>query len=131
MANAIVGSAILVGLAALIAIPVGLLTAIYVALNPNTPLGIGLRFGTDVLSGVPSRGRGHLRLHGAGSAHEAVLRAGRRCALAIIMLPTVVRTTEEMLKLVPGNLREASLSLGASEWKTSLQVVLPAAIRGW
>ena len=60
--------------------------------------------------------------------HFSALAGG--AALAIIMLPTVIRTTEEMLKLVPGDLREASLALGAPEWKTAMQVVLPAALDG-
>lgn len=130
VANALVGSAITVGLASLMAIPVGLLTAIYVAYNPNTKLGVAVRFGTDVLSGVPSV------VVGIFAYTVVVLRMGHFSALAggfalaIIMLPTVVRTTEEMIKLVPGNLREGSLALGASEWKTSFQVVLPAALSG-
>ncbi len=130
VANALAGSAITVGLASLMAIPVGLLAAIYVAYNPNTPLGVAVRFGTDVLSGVPSV------VVGIFAYTVVVLRMGHFSALAggfalaIIMLPTVVRTTEEMIKLVPGNLREGSLALGASEWRTSFQVVLPAAISG-
>jgi phosphate transport system permease protein len=130
VANALMGSAITVGLATLMAVPVGLLTAIYVAYNPNTPLGVTVRFGTDVLSGVPSV------VVGIFAYTVVVLRMGHFSALAggfalaIIMLPTVVRTTEEMIKLVPENLREASLALGASEWRTSFQVVLPAAISG-
>ena len=130
VANALMGSAITVGLASLMAIPVGLLTAIYVAYNPNTPLGVAVRFGTDVLSGVPSV------VVGIFAYTVVVLRMGHFSALAggfalaIIMLPTVIRTTEEMIKLVPGSLREGSLALGASEWRTSFQVVLPAAISG-
>ena len=130
VANALVGSAVTVGLASLMAVPVGLLAAIYVAYNPNTPLGVAVRFGTDVLSGVPSV------VVGIFAYTVVVLRMGHFSALAggfalaIIMLPTVIRTTEEMIKLVPGNLREGSLALGASEWRTSFQVVLPAAISG-
>ncbi len=130
VANALAGSAITVGLASLMAVPVGLLTAIYVAYNPNTPLGVAVRFGTDVLSGVPSV------VVGIFAYTIVVLRMGHFSALAggfalaIIMLPTVIRTTEEMIKLVPGNLREGSLALGASEWRTSFQVVLPAALSG-
>ncbi len=130
VANAIVGSGVLVAVACLIAIPPALLAAIYAAARPNTPLGTGLRFATDVLSGVPSIVVGIF-------AYTAIVLPMRRFtalaggfALAIIMLPTVIRTTEEMLKLVPNSLREASLSLGAPEWKTSLRVMLPAAIEG-
>ncbi len=130
VSNAIVGSAILVGLACLFSIPPGILAAIYAAARPNTPLGVALRFGTDVLSGVPSIVVGIFAytILVLPMKHFSALAGG--LALAVIMLPTVVRTTEEMLKLVPGGLREASLALGAPEWRTSLQVMLPAALEG-
>jgi phosphate transport system permease protein len=130
VANALMGSAVTVGLATIMAVPVGLLTAIYVAYNANTPLGVAVRFGTDVLSGVPSVVVGIFAYTFIvlNMGHFSALAGG--FALSVIMLPTVVRTTEEMIKLVPGNLREGSLALGASEWRTSFQVVLPAAISG-
>jgi phosphate transport system permease protein len=129
IAHALVGTGILVGLASVFAVPLGILTAFYVAQRPDTWLGLAVRFGTDVLSGLPSivvglfvytllvKGRGYSALAGG-------------VALAILMLPVIVRTTEEMLKLVPKSLREASLALGASEWKTAFQVWLPAALTG-
>jgi phosphate transport system permease protein len=128
--NAIQGTLIISGLAALIAIPPAVLAAFYAANNPNTPLGIALRFSTDVLSGIPSIVIGLFIYallvkpmgHYSGFAGAV--------AMAILMLPTIIRTTEEMLKLVPHTLREASLGLGAPEWKTSLSVVLPAAMNG-
>ena len=128
--HAIEGTLIVTTIAALFAIPPGLLAAFYAAQNPNTPLGIGLRFSTDVLSGVPSIVIG---LFGYAvivkpQGHYSGLAGG--VALAILMLPTIIRTTEEMLKLVPHTLREGSLALGAPEWKTSLSVVLPAAANG-
>jgi phosphate transport system permease protein len=128
--HAIEGSLIVTLMATVLAFVPGVLAAFYAARNPNTPLGIALRFSTDVLSGVPSivvglfgytlivKPQGHYSAF-AGSV-----------ALAILMLPTIIRTTEEMLKLVPGALREGSLALGASEWKTSLNVLLPAAMDG-
>ncbi len=130
VSNAIVGSAILVGLACLFAIPPGILAAIYAAAHPHSPLGVALRFGTDVLSGVPSIVIGIFAYTVVvlPQRHFSALAGG--AALAVIMLPIIVRTTEEMLKLVPVNLREASLSLGAPEWKTTLRVVLPAALDG-
>lgn len=130
VANAILGSAILVGLASLFAVPPGILAAIYAAARPNTPLGMTLRFCTDVLSGVPSIVVGIFAytIIVLQQKHFSALAGG--VALAVIMLPTVIRTTEEMLKLVPHSLREASLSLGAPEWKTTLQVMLPAALNG-
>ncbi len=128
--HAIEGSALLALLAGLIATPVGVLAAFYAATRPNTPLGVALRFGTDVLAGVPSIviGLFGYALVVRPQGHYSALAGG--VALAIIMLPTIIRTTEEMLKLVPQALREGSLALGAPEWKTALKVTLPAAFSG-
>jgi phosphate transport system permease protein len=128
--NAIIGSAIVVAIASLIAIPIAIIAAIYAAENPNTPLGIAVRFGTDVLSGVPSIVMGifAFTIIVLPQKHFSALAGG--VALSIIMLPIVLRTTEEMIKLVPRYLREGSLALGASDWKTTLQVILPAALSG-
>ncbi len=128
--HAIEGTLILTALAALIAIPPGLLAAFYAAFRPNTPLGVALRFGTDVLSGVPSIVVGIFgyALVVKPQGHYSALAGG--VAMAIIMLPTIIRTTEEMLKLVPHALREGSLALGAPDWKTSLKVLLPASLSG-
>ncbi len=128
--NAIQGTLIIAGLGSVLAIPPAILAAFYAANNPNTPLGVALRFSTDVLSGVPSIVIGLFVYallvkpmgHYSGFAGAV--------AMAILMLPTIIRTTEEMLKLVPHTLREASLGLGAPEWKTSINVVLPAAMNG-
>jgi len=128
--HAIEGTIIMTILAGLFAIPPGLLAAFYVARNPNTPLGITVRFGTDVLSGVPSVvvGLFGYALIVKQQGHYSALAGG--IALAILMLPTIIRTTEEMLKLVPHSLREGALALGAAEWRTSLSIVLPAALDG-
>lgn len=128
--NAIQGTLIIAGLASLLAIPPAVLAAFYAANNPNTPLGIALRFSTDVLSGVPSIVIGLFvyAILVKPMGHYSGFAGG--AAMAILMLPTIIRTTEEMLKLVPHTLREASLGLGAPEWKTSLGVVLPAAMNG-
>jgi phosphate transport system permease protein len=127
---AIEGTLIVTLIATLCSVPIGVLAAFYVAQNPNTPLGIAVRFGTDVLAGVPSIvvGLFGYALVVLPQGHYSALAAG--VAVAIIMVPTIIRTTEEMLKLVPKSLREASLSLGAPEWKTSLSVMLPAALAG-
>jgi phosphate transport system permease protein len=130
VSNAIVGSAVLVGLACLIAIPPGILAALYAAARPNTVVGTGLRFATDVLSGVPSIVVGIFAYTALVVPMKGFSALSGGFALAIIMLPTVIRTTEEMLKLVPHSLREASLALGAPEWKTSVRVLLPAALEG-
>jgi phosphate transport system permease protein len=128
--SAIEGTLVVTFLAALFAIPPGVLAAFYAARYPNTSLGVALRFSTDVLSGVPSIVVG-LFAYAAivvPMGHYSGLAGG--AALAVIMLPTIIRTTEEMLKLVPATLREASLGLGAPEWKTSLSVLFPAASSG-
>jgi phosphate transport system permease protein len=128
--NAIEGTFILTILASLFAVPPGILTAYYVAYKPNTPLGIIVRFGTDVLSGVPSIVIGLFcyALIVKNQGHYSALAGG--IALAILMLPTIIRTTEEMVKLVPHSLREGALALGSPEWKTALGVTLPAASQG-
>src|SRR5262245_39369940 len=128
--NAIQGTLIIAGLAALIAIPPAILAAFYAANNPNTPLGVVVRFSTDVLAGVPSIviGLFTYAILVKPMGHYSGFAGG--VAMAILMLPTIIRTTEEMLKLVPHTLREASLGLGAPEWKTSISVILPAAMNG-
>jgi phosphate transport system permease protein len=128
--SAIEGTLVVTLLAAVFAIPPGVLAAFYAARYPNTPLGIALRFSTDVLAGVPSIvvGLFAYTVLVVPMGHFSGLAGG--AALAVLMLPTIIRTTEEMLKLVPGTLREASLGLGAPEWKTSLSVLFPAAANG-
>jgi phosphate transport system permease protein len=128
--NALVGSLMTVGLGALIATPVGVLVGFYAATHSDTPLGVMLRFGTDVISGVPSIVMGIFAytLIVLPQKHFSAFSGG--AVLSFIMLPIIIRTTEEMLRLVPGSLREASLALGATEWKTSLSVILPAALNG-
>ncbi|MCU1592801.1 MAG: Phosphate transport system permease protein PstA [Frankiales bacterium] len=129
--HAILGTLEQVGLASLIAIPLGLLAAIYVVEHGRGWLVSAVRFVTDVMTGVPSIVAGLfvftfwvLALGRGFSGFAASL------ALAILMLPTVVRTTEVVLGLVPDSLREASLALGVSRWKMVLRVVLPTAASG-
>jgi phosphate transport system permease protein len=128
--SAIEGTLVITILAAIFAIPPGVLAAFYAARYPNRPLGVALRFSTDVLAGVPSITIGLFAytVIVVPMGHFSGLAGG--AALAVLMLPTIIRTTEEMLKLVPGTLREASLGLGAPEWKTSLNVLFPAAANG-
>jgi phosphate transport system permease protein len=128
--NAIEGTIVLTILASLFAVPPGILAAYYVAYRPNSLLGIIVRFGTDVLSGVPSIivGLFIYALVVKSQGHFSAL-AGA-IALAILMLPIIIRTTEEMIKLVPHPLREGALALGSPEWKTALSVTLPAASQG-
>lgn len=128
--NAIVGTLMTVGLGTCIAAPIGILAAFYAAANPNTTLGLLIRFGTDVISGIPSIVMGIFAytIIVLPQRHFSAFSGG--VVLSFIMLPIIVRTTEEMLKLVPNTLREASLALGAPEWKTSFSVILPAAFNG-
>jgi phosphate transport system permease protein len=128
--HAIEGTLVVTLLAAVFAIPPGVLAAFYAVHNPNTPLGVALRFSTDVLSGVPSIliGLFAYAIMVKPMGHYSGLAGG--AALAILMLPTIIRTTEEMLKLVPHPLYEGSLALGGAEWKTSLSVIFPAALNG-
>ncbi len=124
------GTLVMTVLSCVFAIPLGVLAAFYVVRHPDTPLGVALRFGTDVLAGIPSiiMGLFIYALIVVPARHYSALAGG--LALAILMLPIIIRTTEEMLKLVPHALREGSLALGAPEWKTSLSVVFPAALNG-
>ena len=128
--HAIEGSLVLVLIGVVLAVPVGIAAAFYAVDHAHTVLGTLLRFGTDVLSGIPSIVVGLfcyavvVKVQG----HYSALAGG--IALAILMLPLVIRTTEEMVKLVPRSLAEASLALGAPQWKTSLKVVLPSAVVG-
>jgi phosphate transport system permease protein len=130
VANALVGSFITVGLGLLIAGPIGILAAVYTASHANSPFGQVVRFGTDVVAGVPSIVMGIFAyaLIVLPQRHFSALAGG--VVLSFIMLPIIVRTTEEMLKLVPKTLREGSLALGAPEWTTWLRVILPAAGNG-
>jgi phosphate transport system permease protein len=130
MANAIVGSLILVGLAACLGLPLGILGGIYLAESRDPRLPTSIRFLADVLNGVPSIVIGIF-------AYTVIVLPMRRFsalaggfALAVIMLPIVLRTTEEMVRLVPASLREAALALGIPEWKVLLRIVLPTARAG-
>ncbi|MDI2131732.1 phosphate ABC transporter permease PstA [Yinghuangia seranimata] len=129
--HAIIGTLEQVGLAGLIAVPLGLLTAIYLVEYGRGRLARTITFFVDVMTGVPSIVAG-LFVYAfwiLALGFEASGFAGS-LALAILMLPTVVRSAEEMLKLVPNELREASLALGVPKWRTVLKVVLPTAIGG-
>ena len=130
MANAIAGTLILIGTGGLIGIPVGIMTGIYLSEFGNNKFGFLVRFLTDVLSGVPSIVVGVVvyTMIVIPMKHFSALAGG--IALGILMIPTVTRTTEEMIKLVPHTLREAGLALGIPKWKTTLAIVLRTAWKG-
>ena len=124
MANAFMGSAVLVGLGCAFGIPVGVLGGVYLAEFGNNRFGKVVRFSADVMSGVPSITVGiFVYTLVVLTMHRFSALAGG-IALAILMLPTVMRTTEELLKLVPDSLREAGLALGVPKWRVILGVVL-------
>lgn len=130
MANAIVGTLVLIATGSAIGLPVGILTGIYLAEFGRNKLGAFLRFMTDVLSGVPSIVAGVVAygLVVVPMKHFSALAGG--VSMAILMIPTVTRTTEEMIRLVPSSYREAGLALGIPQWRTTLQIVLRTAFRG-
>jgi phosphate transport system permease protein len=129
IANAIVGSALLIAMATLMAVPVGVLVAIYVIEFAPRPVGRAIRLALDVLNGVPSIVIGIFVFTLLIVGHHQSALAGS-FALAVIMLPLIARSTQEVLELVPGQLREASYALGVSRWRTVLSVVLPTALGG-
>jgi phosphate transport system permease protein len=130
MANAIVGSLKLLFLAAIMGLPVGLLTGVYLAEFGGKTLSFVVRYTTDLLNGVPSIVIGIFAysLVVLPVKHFSALAGG--VALGIMVIPITVRSTEEFLRAVPGNMREAAMALGASKWKTIATVVLPAASGG-
>jgi phosphate transport system permease protein len=129
VADALVGSALIVGMAMLMAIPVAVLIAIYMSEYARPSISKGLRIVLDVLNGVPAIVVGIFvfGLLVVGHGQSAVYGA---FALAILMLPMVSRATQEILDVVPQSLRHASLALGVTRWRTTWSIVLPAAIGG-
>jgi len=129
IADALVGSALIVGMAMVMAIPMSILVAIFMSEYAGPRLSVALRIVLDVLNGVPAIvvgifvfgllvvGRGQSAIFGAFS-------------LAVLMLPMVARATQEVLEIVPRSLREASLALGVTRWRTTVSIVLPTAIGG-
>jgi phosphate transport system permease protein len=128
--HAIIGSLEQVGLATLIAAPIGVLTAIYLVEYGRGNLARSVTFFVDVMTGIPSIVAGLFILSIMLMFDMQPFGFAGSLALAILMMPVVVRSTEEMLKLVPNELREASLALGVPKWRTILKVVLPTSIGG-
>ncbi|MEV5009374.1 phosphate ABC transporter permease PstA [Streptomyces sp. NPDC093064] len=128
--HAIIGSLEQVGLATLIGAPVGVLTAIYLVEYGRGSLARSVTFFVDVMTGIPSIVAGLFILSLMLIFKMQPFGFAGSLALAILMMPVVVRSTEEMLKLVPNELREASLALGVPKWRTILRVVLPTSIGG-
>ncbi len=129
IAHAFVGSLVLVGLAAAMALPVGVLSAIYVSEFADRRVARGIKLSLDVLNGLPSIVIGIFlfALLVVGRGQNAFIGS---LALAIIMLPLISRSTQEVLALVPNHLREGSLALGVSKWRTIVGVILPTTFSG-
>lgn len=130
MANAIVGSGKLLLLASLVGIPIGFLGGVYLAEFGGQTISFILRYTADLLNGVPSIVMGIFAYTVVvlPMRHFSTLAGG--LALGVMMIPIAVRSTEESLRTVPGNLREGALALGTSKWRTVATVVVPAASRG-
>lgn len=130
MANALIGSFYLIGLASLFSIPIGILIGVYLSEFGRGPFASAVRFVSESLTGVPSI------VAGIFAYSVVVILMGRFSALAgafalsLLMLPIIVKSTEELLKMVPNDLREASLALGIPRWKTIIRIVLSTAKSG-
>jgi phosphate transport system permease protein len=130
MANAIVGTFELVGMACLLGVPVGIGAGLYLAEHPLTSVARVIRFAADITVGVPSIVVGIFAYAVVVRPMHGFSALAGSFALAIIMIPLVTRTTEEMVKLVPRELREAALALGVPRWRTSLSIVVRTAMTG-
>ncbi|OLD63609.1 MAG: phosphate ABC transporter, permease protein PstA [Acidobacteria bacterium 13_1_40CM_2_68_5] len=130
MGNAIVGSSILIALGGLIAVPVGIVSGIHVAEFRTGRLATVVRFAADVLNGVPSIVIGIFAYSIAVMPFRRFSALAGGVALGIMMIPLIVRTTEELLNLVPPSLRDGALALGATRARAMFSVILPAALPG-
>ena len=130
MANAIVGTLILIGIASVVGLPVGIGAGLYLAERRGTRLANLVRFLADVLNGLPSIVMGIFawQFLVRPFGHFSALAGG--AAIGAMMIPLITRTTEEMVRTVPQSLREAALALGYPRWRTSLQIVLRTALGG-
>jgi phosphate transport system permease protein len=130
MGQAILGTGVLVVIASLIAVPAGVGLGIFLSEYGSNPFGELVRFMLDVLTGIPSIVIGLFAFTILVLPLKSFSAWAGGVALAVIMLPIVARTAEEMLRLIPGGVRESSLALGVPQWRTSLRVMVPAALPG-
>jgi len=130
MANGLFGSALLIFLSSCLGLPIGVLGAVYLTEFGGGRLATAIRFSADVLAGIPSIITGMVAYSLIVVPFKGFSALAGAVALALIMIPIVLRTTEEQLKMVPGTLREASLALGVPLWRTSLKVMLKSATKG-
>jgi phosphate transport system permease protein len=130
MLNALVGTLVLTGLAATIAIPIGVISGVYMSEYKGTRLATATRFAADTLNGVPSIVIGIFAYAVAVLPFRQFSAMAGGLALGVMMIPIIARTTEELLLLVPGALREGALALGATRARAVFTVILPAALPG-
>jgi len=130
MANALVGTFELLGLASLIGVPIGVMGGVFLSEYRFRPLNDWIRFGADVLNGVPSIIWGIVVYALVVVPMKGFSAWAGGIVLGLMMIPLVMRTTEEVLALVPNSYREAALALGITQWRTILQVVMRIALRG-
>ena len=130
VAHAIVGTLIIVGTASLIGLPIGIAAGIYCAEYPGSRLTWVTRFVADVMNGTPSIVVGVFAWAWIVATQKHFSGLAGSAALAMLMIPMVMRTTEEMIKLVPNSLREAALALGYPRWRTSLSIVMRTTLPG-
>ena len=130
VAHAIVGTLLIVGTASLIGLPLGIAAGIYCAEYPGTRLATVTRFVADVMNGTPSIVVGVFAWAWIVAQQKHFSAFAGSVALALLMVPMVLRTTEEMIKLVPHSLREAALALGYPRWRTSLAIVVRTTLPG-
>ncbi len=130
MANGMLGSLVLIAMASFIGIPVGVFGAVYLSEYGGSRISTVIRFCADVLSGIPSIITGMVAYTLLVVPMKGFSALAGSLALALIMIPIVLRTTEEQLKMVPNSLREAALALGVPLWRTTLKVTLRSALAG-
>lgn len=130
VAHAIVGTLIMVGTASLMGLPIGIAAGIYCAEYPGSRLATATRFVADVMNGTPSIVVGVFAWAWIVAQQKHFSAFAGAVALAFLMIPMVLRTTEEMVKLVPHSLREAALALGYPRWRTSLSIVVRTTLPG-
>ncbi len=130
MANGMVGSLVLIAMASVIGLPIGIFGAIYLVEYGGGKFSNIIRFAADVLNGIPSIITGMVAYTLLVLPMKGFSALAGSAALALIMIPIVLRTAEEQLKMVPGSLREASLALGVPLWRTTFKVTLRSAMAG-
>lgn len=130
MRNEIIGTLILIGLASILAIPVGLMAGVFLSDFASPRMASAVRFAADILAGVPSIVVGVFAYAIIVRPTHSFSTLSAGAALAIIMIPIVARTAEESLLLVPNSMREAALALGITRWRAIVGVIIPGALTG-